>query len=207
MPRCVGERPFTGPIAPVLGRSTAQARTRPPRCRCSRGHERHVPKPKDRWPLRREHRQNNQQPARAVEFWTHATELQPKVASFWEGLADARGLAGDADGANDAARKAVEFTPGSTLSWRALGVARYRAGDWKGASSALEQARRISTGDNSYVLLFLAMTHWQLGDKNQARQWYDKAVQWMDKNKPKDEELRRFRAEASALLGIKDSPK
>ena len=47
------------------------------------------------------------------------------------------------------------------------------------------------------------MAHWQLGDKPQARSWYDKAVPWMEKNQPKNEELVRFRAEAAALLGVK----
>jgi hypothetical protein len=36
-----------------------------------------------------------------------------------------------------------------------------------------------------------------------VRRWYDRAVQWVDGNKPNDEELRRFRAEAEELLGIK----
>jgi hypothetical protein len=51
------------------------------------------------------------------------------------------------------------------------------------------------------------MAHWQLGEKDQARRWYDKAVQWMDQNKPKDEELRRFRAEAEELLGLREGGK
>ena len=46
------------------------------------------------------------------------------------------------------------------------------------------------------------MAHWQVGNKEEARRWYDKAVEWMEKNKPDDEELRRFRAEAAELLGI-----
>jgi hypothetical protein len=29
-------------------------------------------------------------------------------------------------------------------------------------------------------------------------------VEWMDKNQPTDEELRRFRAEAAELLGLKE---
>jgi Flp pilus assembly protein TadD len=49
----------------------------------------------------------------AVEYWTRATELQPRVAEFWEGLADAKGSIGDAQGAAAAARKAVEIQPGS----------------------------------------------------------------------------------------------
>ncbi len=42
----------------------------------------------------------------------------------------------------------------------------------------------------------------KLGQQD-AREWYDKAVAWMDKNKPDDEELKRFRAEAEEVLGIK----
>jgi hypothetical protein len=54
------------------------------------------------------------------------------------------------------------------------------------------------------------MAHWRLGDKEQARKWYGRAVQWMEKNQLPREELRqellRFRAEAAELLGIKNQP-
>ena len=46
------------------------------------------------------------------------------------------------------------------------------------------------------------MARWKLGDKAEARRWYDKGVEWMDKNQPENKELRRFRAEASELLGL-----
>jgi hypothetical protein len=47
------------------------------------------------------------------------------------------------------------------------------------------------------------MAHWQLGHKTEARQWYDRAVRWMEENHPyNDDELRRFRAEAEELLQI-----
>ena len=49
------------------------------------------------------------------------------------------------------------------------------------------------------------MAHERLGDKNQARECHDKAIEWMQKKKPHDNELQRFQAEAAALLGI-DSP-
>ncbi len=35
-----------------------------------------------------------------------------------------------------------------------------------------------------------------------ARKWFGQAVQWMEKKQPRNEELRRFRAEAEGLLGI-----
>jgi hypothetical protein len=46
------------------------------------------------------------------------------------------------------------------------------------------------------------MARWQLGDKDQARKWYQQADAWMRKNQPNNAELRRFRAEAAALLGL-----
>lgn len=45
---------------------------------------------------------------------------------------------------------------------------------------------------------------YQLGNKEESRKWYDKAVEWMDKNDPHDDELKRFRAEAAEVLGIKE---
>ena len=56
------------------------------------------------------------------------------------------------------------------------------------------------TGGGAHDLFFLAMTYWQQGNKQEARTFYDRAVAWTDKNKPNDPELRRFRAEAAALL-------
>ncbi len=45
------------------------------------------------------------------------------------------------------------------------------------------------------------MAHWRLGEKDESRRWYARAVAWMEKNRPGDEELKRFRAEATELLG------
>src|SRR5262249_45259167 len=104
------------------------------------------------------------------------------------------------------AMKAVQLGPNGN-HWSTLGVTHYRAGDWKAAITALQKAIPLRQGGDSFDFFFLAMAHWQLGEKKDAREWYDKAVQWMDKHKPKDAELIRFRAEASDLLGIKNPPK
>jgi tetratricopeptide (TPR) repeat protein len=107
------------------------------------------------------------------------------------------------------AEKAVKTSPTFGVYWRTLGVARYRAGDARGAVAALEKSLElgINTFGNrnrpdSSEWFFLAMAHWRLGDKEQARKWYDKAVEWTDKNRPKDPKLLRFRAEAADLLGV-----
>ena len=78
-----------------------------------------------------------------------------------------------------------------------------QARDWKAAIEASNKSSELRNGGDSFDWFFLAMANWQLGKKAEARKWYDEAVQWMDKNQPKDEELRRFRSEAEALLGMK----
>jgi hypothetical protein len=56
------------------------------------------------------------------------------------------------------------------------------------------------------------MIHERLGKKEQARKWYDQAVQWMEQNDPDPSELKHLRselkhlrAEAAELLSIKES--
>jgi uncharacterized protein HemY len=102
----------------------------------------------------------------------------------------------------DLAKKGAELAPGSWDYLNTLGVACYRAGDWEAALIALERSTQLREGGNSYDWFFLAMAHWQLGKKDKARQWYDKAVDWMEKSAPGDKELIRFRAEAGGLLGV-----
>jgi tetratricopeptide (TPR) repeat protein len=104
------------------------------------------------------------------------------------------------------AKKAVALAPPNGGCWNTLGTAYYRAGQWKDAVAALEKSMQLRSGGDSFDWFFLAMSHRQLGDPAKAREWYDRAVQWMDKNKPQDEELRSFRAEAAALLGIREQP-
>ena len=54
--------------------------------------------------------------------------------------------------------------------------------------------------DHPASWLFLALTHWQLDEKDQARKWYDKSTEWKQKNTP-DAELKTFYSEAEKLLG------
>ena len=105
-------------------------------------------------------------------------------------------------GALNLAKKAVELAPKEGTFQNTLGVAHYRAGDWKAAITALEKSMELRKGGDSFDWFFLAMSHEQLGDKEKARQWYDRATQWMDKNQGADEELRRFRTEAAQVLGL-----
>jgi tetratricopeptide (TPR) repeat protein len=104
------------------------------------------------------------------------------------------------------ARSAVELEPTSASYWNTLGTALYRNRDWSGAIGSLNRSMSL-LGDDfpllSYNAFFLAMAHWQSGHKDEARQSYDQAVQWMQKyHDPPGDEVRRFRAEAAELLGL-----
>jgi tetratricopeptide (TPR) repeat protein len=102
------------------------------------------------------------------------------------------------------AKKAVELEPNSNLYWNTLGVAEYRAGHWHESLEALKKSRELNHQTELLSMdgFFIAMARWQLGDKELARQWYDKSVAWMDEHDPNNLELIQFRAEAEALLEI-----
>jgi tetratricopeptide (TPR) repeat protein len=105
------------------------------------------------------------------------------------------------------AREAVKLAPQSSLAWQVLGWAHYRSGDWKASIEALEKSCALQDnpkGGDAGKWFFLAMAHCHLGEKDRARELYDRAVEWMDKNQPRNEELRRFRTEAAQLLDLKD---
>ncbi len=108
----------------------------------------------------------------------------------------------DAARANTLAEKAVKSAPNVGTYWNTLGVARYRKGDWKGTIEALEKSMDLRFGGDSYDWFFLAMAHWQLGQRVPARQFFDRAVEGIAKTQPNYEERRRFHVEAAALLGI-----
>jgi len=82
-----------------------------------------------------------------------------------------------------------------------MGAAHYRAGNWKDSIDALQKSMELRAGGDSFDWFFVAMACQRQGKKELAGKWFDQAVQWMEKNNPKDEELLRFRAEAAALLG------
>jgi len=99
------------------------------------------------------------------------------------------------------AKEAVRLCPQIWASWNTLGVARYRNRDWAGAKEALETA--LSKKDCRFAFdgFFLAMTLWQTGEQDPARQLFLKSEEWRLSHEPDDVELLRFRAEAEQLIG------
>ena len=126
------------------------------------------------------------------QAWTLATEPDPAKR--------------DPDRAVKLATEAVELDPKVADWWNTLGVAQYRAGNWKEAITALQKFRELRTNDAEWSNpFFLAMSHRQLGNKDEAVQWYNRAVDWMERKEAKSEMMLRSRAEAAELLGINES--
>jgi tetratricopeptide (TPR) repeat protein len=147
---------------------------------------------------------------KAVVAYTKAIELDPKSSGAENTLAWLLATCPDPKfrdraRAVELATKAFQLTPRDGNTCNTLGVAQYRAGDLKAAVVTLAKSNELLGGKQlSFNAFFLAMAHWQLGNKDEARKWHDQAVQWMENNKPQDEELRRFRAEAAELLEIRE---
>ena len=58
-----------------------------------------------------------------------------------------------------------------------MGRAQYRAGDWDSALASLQKGPQEQDYNGCGVRFFLAMVHWRLGNKDEARRLYDQAVQ------------------------------
>jgi serine/threonine protein kinase/Flp pilus assembly protein TadD len=148
----------------------------------------------------------------AISAFEQAIKLSPQDESLandnlaWLLANSADAKRRDPDKAVKIAKRVVELFPSNGPYWNTLGTAQYRAGDWHEAIDALKKSEELPPDRSSHCLnaLFLAMAHWQLGEQDEARRWYGKAVDWMEKQQTDDKLLRRFRGEAEELLKISD---
>src|SRR5262249_28855967 len=108
------------------------------------------------------------------------------------------------------AKKAVELAPREASYRTALGIAHIRAGEGQAALRALKKAMKLSEGGDGSDWFFVAMAHWQLGNKPEARRWYDRAVAWLEnykeaiaRNKRQLDLFHRIAAETAKLLEVK----
>jgi hypothetical protein len=146
----------------------------------------------------------------AESLFRRAIEIDPDnhfTLNLWAWLLVTRDetTAQDARRAVELALRAVERAADSWESWNTLGVAHYRAGDWTASVVALTKSTELARDGNAYNFIFLAMAHWRLGAKDQARKSYDQAITWLEKNNSTDEELQGFRHEAARVLGIAEA--
>ncbi len=99
------------------------------------------------------------------------------------------------------ARQAVALSPKNSSFHNTLALAEYRAGHWAESIAAADRSIALSTGVDASNWFFLAMAHWQQGEKDRSRAYFDQAVAWTKQHDPQNVELLAFWREAAQLLG------
>jgi tetratricopeptide (TPR) repeat protein len=90
-------------------------------------------------------------------------------------------------------------------------MALYHNGEFQESLCVLEKSLEAGQGRfDAFYLFFLATCQARLGNANEARNCFDRAVHWIEDQKtlsPQDvEELKGFRAEAESVLDSKTGP-
>ena len=75
-------------------------------------------------------------------------------------------------------------------------------GRWDRALPHLSKAGELERADANlgFWWFHLAIAHWHVGEKEEARDWYGQALTWMVKNQPRNAKLRRVRDQNLANL-------
>jgi tetratricopeptide (TPR) repeat protein len=107
----------------------------------------------------------------------------------------------DLDRAVALARQNTELSPNDADSWGLLGTIALNLGSIQLAINALERSMELRKGGDSHEWFLLASAHALNGDRDQARQFYDRAVHWMEAHQPRDQGLLELRSRTAQLLG------
>src|SRR5262249_37673366 len=109
----------------------------------------------------------------------------------------------DVSRARELAEKNVATFPHDGLFRTTLGIVQYRDRRWNEAIATLEKANQLDE-DRRFAPrgFFRAMAHWRRGEKERARQLFERSQAWMEEHRPGHPELLQARAEAAALLGL-----
>jgi serine/threonine-protein kinase len=98
------------------------------------------------------------------------------------------------------ARQIVADEPAHASYWSVLGSALFATGKPKDALEAYEKSLALDRGDQPVTWFLLARVHGAIGNRLEARDWFDKGMDWMERKKSTDARLIRVRDEAKAAL-------
>jgi serine/threonine protein kinase/WD40 repeat protein len=149
---------------------------------------------------------------RAIDDLRRAVDLDPASVSAANNLAwlyvTGPEKLRDRKQALPLAKRVAAAQPNDWRGWRTLGVVYYRLGDLERAVVALERSLRQGKEAAGLNNLFLAMCHWRLGDRAQARDCHDRAARWVQEERRKatpdwkawGDRYLTFQAEAESLM-------
>jgi WD40 repeat protein len=149
------------------------------------------------------------QPAGAAADFKRSLEIEPDNPSARNNLAWIYATGPpelrDVDSALALVEKAVAQRPDAWQYLNTLGVVYYRVGQWEKSIEALERSvKKNSSGPTAFDLFFMAMSYWNVGQRDKASANFSRAIAWWEAQSnlwPEDvSELQRFRAEAEQVL-------
>ena len=111
--------------------------------------------------------------------------------------------------AAELAGHAIDLEPENGWWWRSLAMAHYRLGELQAAADEHDKSFELLGTTHAWGRFYQAMAYWQLGNKDEAQDWYARAVKgiptgnWSHPNL--NGELYQLQREAAALLGIDDA--
>jgi WD40 repeat protein len=139
-----------------------------------------------------------------INLLKRAVELDPRNARAHNNLAWTLAVGPqelrDTSTALVSAAAAVAEEPSQQTYRNTLGIVQFQAGQCDNAVLTLNESVSMRGFYDSHDAFFLAMAHWKRGEKDVAREWLQKAVDWMNKNASSDPELMQFRQEAEQLI-------
>ena len=103
--------------------------------------------------------------------------------------------------------KAIRLAPQNADFWSTLGTAYLRNKQPDKSIDAINKAIQRRDEGHARDWFFLAMSQWQEDETEAAMESYQNGVEWMDKNRPGNLELKRIRREAESLLKIAEAAK
>src|SRR5262249_29172943 len=119
-----------------------------------------------------------------------------RLAYFLSSLSDHRTITPEELHPLALIKKNLELDPSHRMSWIALSRMHLHSGDIRTSITALERAMSLNGGGDAWEWFLMAEAHAINGDSTRARQWYNKAVRWMESNHSRDVELQVLGSEA-----------
>lgn len=95
-------------------------------------------------------------------------------------------------------KKILQDDPLWGRCWATLAIAHFELGQWDDALEAMQKSLEANKKETQLDQFFMAMMHWQCGNKHEARKWYDKALRALEPDLRDPLALRRRRAEAES---------
>jgi hypothetical protein len=148
----------------------------------------------------------------AIDFGEQTIAASPQAALVFNQLARLLATCPDQRLRNphravELADMAIKLLPTNQALRTTLALASYRSHDFRAAIAAVQNPINSSESEPATDLILQAMAYWQLHEEQQARHFYGKAIEWIEKNQlhgliPNGLDLRDIQAEAEMLIGI-----